>query len=233
MKAKFVCLGLFVCALALAAQDSFKYNRIYKVGDKDKYAFKMAIETSMGSVDISMTISSAVIKTYEDGSADIESATSEMKILFGGQEMPAGPQGSQKTVRKLDKYGRPVGKAPEGRGAMGGMDFSRFASVFADKVLTVGQPVVIDNEDAGTKQKVVGTVKLESVAEGRAKILANLDVTLAPAAAGSPPMKLVLTSWIGTADSKLVKSEGTASNLPSQQGMEIKAAQFSYTRIEG
>lgn len=229
MKVKSIALGMMLFAFAGAAQDQLKLERAYKVGEQDTYAMKMvATMGQMGEVTIQFKTSQKVVKTYDDGSADIESTTSDMKIVFGGQEMPSPDQAPPVVKQKFDKYGNPVGKAEGGNPMMEQMNFSRFASVFGKDGLVVGKDIPIDvKNDKTKKQEVLGTAKLDSVKDGVATLLSDLKVWTEEA---EKPMKIKMTTTVDTTSAKVNSVKGTVTELPDQQGMTIDKVDFEMTR---
>jgi hypothetical protein len=211
---------------AFATQDSISFERKYKEGDKDKYNVSMNVNGDMGEVQITMAIAQTVKKVYPDGGADIESQSSDMKIKFNGQEMNAGNRPMPAITERFDKYGIPSGKSSGGNGA--NMNFLRFASALPSQGIKVGQTIAIDRKDPeNPKNTVKGTMTLDSIANGIAKLIVNCDVT---SDATTTPMKIALTSNVEVSNSKPKRVEGTISNLPAQQGMNIKAIQFVMER---
>ncbi len=228
MKTRFLLAAAAIVCAALAAQDTLKLERKYVVGEKDSYKYKLSLETGQGSVDVAMTQAQAVVKVYDNGDADIESSTSGLSVKFNGQDVPVPAPPNQKDTRRYTKQGVPVSLTQGGRGGMqGGMAFAQFLNVLADKPLTVGQTVPVEYTLPDEKTTVSGTVKLESLANGVAKLLSHMNVTMPQS---TKPVKLVITSFVDAASSKLSKAEGTATDLPEQGPMSPKAVQFTIER---
>ncbi len=76
---------------------------------------------------------------------------------------------------------------------------------------------------------MTGNIKLESVAAGIAKLVSNVSVL----SNQSPtPIKIATTSWIEVATSKPTKVEGTVTDLPAQNGMQVDTVKFVLERIK-
>jgi len=231
MKTKALLFGIVLAAAAFAAQDAVKFERAFKEGDKDTFRMSAVATTPMGAAEMNMVMSQIVKKIYENGDADIESSVSEMKITFNGMELPegAGPGAPKPTIQRVSKSGVPV--SGRSGGGMMGMDFTRYAGMMLDKPLEIGKVYPIEQKDEkNPNSKVEGTVKLDSVTEGVAKLITDLKVFSAQNQA--KPMKVSLVSLIDVASSKPNKIDGTVSDLPEQGGMPIEGVKFSMTRLK-
>ena len=217
-----------MAAAAFAAQDAIKFVRTYKEGDKDSYKLSMQMSMQGGSADMTMKMTSLVKKVYENGDADIESSVSDMKITFNGQTM--SPPAQPPTTTKVNKSGMPVaGSTARGRGMSG--DFLRYATFLGEKGIKVGETIDIDQaETADSKTRIKGTLKLESLEEGVAKLIGKFDIWTPEA--GDKPMKVASTSWVDVSTAKPNKVEGTISNVSAGPGMELDAIQFTMERLK-
>lgn len=229
MKFRLVLAFVVAAAATVANQETFSFERNYKVGDKDSYVFQMSIESGLGSVDITTDMTQTVSKVYENGDADVESATTNTKVLVNGQPSNT-PEPAKETVR-MNKYGLRVKSSDVKRkGGFGGI--GDLTSVAYEKPLSVGQEVTFDRVDPeNPKTKSSGVVKLESIEKGVAKLISRITIMTE----GQPkPMKLNLTSYMDVATAKPNKIEGTVSGmqLGGQGGMEIevKSVTISFVR---
>lgn len=228
MKSRFVLLFGVVVACAVAAQDGHKFERKYAVGESDTYSMNMNIESGMGPIDVSMDMTQAVKKVYDNGDADVETTIGSMKVNAMGNEMT--PPDPPATTRRMTKRGTPSAEgagAPAGGGPAGGMammlNFTRLGGVMADTPLKLGQAVPFEDATSGAK----GTVTLESVAEGVAILVTKVEIKSPD---GGNPMKIETRSWIDAASSKLNKLEGTIQNPPGQSQMPIESIKVTMTR---
>lgn len=227
MKTRFILPALMLAALSFAGQEVYKFERKFKEGDKDSYKLAMSMNMNGGEVNVTMKTSQLVKKVYENGDADVETTTSDLKVNFNGQEMSPPPQ-KPRTMR-INKNGMPV-NAQSSAGQRGmNMNFMRYATVWGSQGLKVGETVNIDEKDANNpKNTVKGTVRLESISDGVAKLITNLDVTTDEIA---KPMKIAATILLEAGSSKMNKITGTMSGI-SAQGMEIEAIQFTMERVK-
>ena len=85
--------------------NKFSFERKYTVGNKDVYSIAMDQGTQMNST---MTDTQLVTKTYEDGSADITSTISDMKMKMNGKDMTVPAAAMTSTTMRTDKFGRPT-----------------------------------------------------------------------------------------------------------------------------
>lgn len=209
------------------AQDTIKIEYQWKEGDSDTYQYKMSAVTAMGDFVMGMKVAQKVTKVYENGDADVLFSSSETKITVNGQEMPGGPQGARSYTIRFNKQGVPVGETQQG-GNFAGM--FRYIRILSDKPLKVGESINVDyTNPQNTKNTVKGTITLESIEKGMGKFISKFDITTPQT---EKPLKLVMTSWIDVATSKLEKAEGTISNLPSSSAGQVDAIQFVVERIK-
>ncbi|HMS53878.1 MAG TPA: hypothetical protein PKA27_00630 [Fimbriimonadaceae bacterium] len=234
MKIKSILLGVALFAVAGAAQSPVSMERKYKVGETDEYKMKVDVSMSMGAVEVSMGMTQVVKKVYDNGDADIETTLKDMKIMFGGQEIPSpGDTAPPVVMERYNKQGVQVGKSSSAGGAGNPMaqmmNFSKFSSFIPVGGLEVGKSYPVDTKDDKGKQEAKGTIKVESIAEGVAKFLADLDVTVE---GSDKPLKVKTTSMVDVSSSKPNKVEGVVTNLPSQDGMEIESVKFVMERVK-
>lgn len=220
-----------VAATAFAVQDQFQLLRTYKEGDRDHYKMAVTATMAMGAVDMTMNMHQTVKKVYDNGDADIETQMADMKMSFGGQEMPAPTQDIPAVVQKFDKLGRPVGQ-PQGQTnpMMSQMSFMKYAGFTGDKPLKVGETLKVDAKDEKDSSHTTGTILLEKIEGGFAFITANLQVKNKQT--GDNPMKIVMKSQIVTESGKLHKVDGDITNLPdSGQGMTVDQVKLTMERV--
>ncbi len=234
MMMKFRTVGLLVVAVAataFAVQDQFQLLRKYKEGERDSYKMAVTATMALGAVDMTMNMHQTVKKVYENGDADIETQMADMRMSFGGQEMPAPTENMPAIVQKLDKMGRPVGQ-PQGQAnpMMSQMSFMRYAGFTGDKALTVGTTIKVDEKDEKEGSHTTGTILLEKIEGGNAFITADLQVKNKQT--GDSPMKVVMKSQIVTETGKIHKVDGTITNLPdSGQGMTVDEVKLTMERV--
>lgn len=236
---KFRALGLMlvvVAASAFALQDEFLLTRKYKEGDKDTYKLAVTATMAIGAADINMLMNQTVKKVYENGDADIETQIAEMRMSFGGNEMPMPNQDMPAMSQKFDKFGRPVGQPQTsgggaGAGMMNQMSFMKFAGFTGDKPMKVGTEVKVDAKDEKDGSHTTGTVILEKIEEGVAFINANLAVKNKQT--GDTPMKIVMKSQVIVESGKLSKVDGDITNLPAnEQGMTVDSVKLSMEKVK-
>ena len=81
MKAKALIFAALIATTVYASQDSFKFFRTYKTGDKDAYSMEMKMQSpQLGELSMQMAMSQTVKKVYENGDADIETSIDSMVV---------------------------------------------------------------------------------------------------------------------------------------------------------
>lgn len=223
MKTRVIIIAALFAAAAAAVQNPVTFERKFKEGEKDDYRVSLVVSTAMGDAEIQMTLTQTVKKVYDSGSADLENTTTDLKVAFNGQEVNVPASQVPASTTKVDKYGMPIGKA-NAPGSPLNFGFLRYATLLPSTGVKLGETVNIDHKDPDNpKNTVSGTVRFEGVTDGVAKVISKLEISNDQSAS---PMKVVLTSWIDQSTNKVTKAEGTASNLPSQGGMQVNSVQF-------
>ncbi len=222
-----------LAAAALAAQDPVSLSRTYKEGDKDNYKLAVTANMAIGSADISMNLMQTIKKVYENGDADVETQVTEMKMSFGGNEMPMPNNNSPARSQRVDKFGRPVGAStgPGGNNMMDQMSFMRYAGFVGDKPVAVGATIDVDNKDEKAGSRTWGKVTLVKIESGIATVSSDLKQTNKQT--GDKPMVMKFTSLVDMVSGKLDKVDGDITDLPSNdQGMTVDSVKLNMERIK-
>lgn len=223
-------LSLFLAAFAVALQgDTVSIRREFKVGEKDNFNLTVSAGTQMGDLDISLKMSQEVIKVSETGEVSLRNTSSDRILKFNGQEINSEDNAPRITTVVLTKDGLP--KRSDGAGSRGlNLGFLQLANLLVNKDLKLGVETPVEFRDTDdAKNFVKGSFKLESSENGVAKVIAKLDVSNETT---TKPMKVVMTALMDTGIGKANKVEGTVSDLPSADGIEIKAIQFVMERVK-
>ncbi|MCW5947447.1 MAG: hypothetical protein KIT74_10515 [Fimbriimonadales bacterium] len=227
---RFVPIVLTATAFA-STQEAINLERLWRVGSVETQRVGISFSMAMGDVDVSMITRHKVLKLHEGDEAEVETSVSQMKVFMNNQEVNA-PGGSTPPVitQRICKSGMPVNRvSASGTGI--GLDFIRYAFVVSDKPLRVGESTTIDYKSAGDAgSKVAGTLKLDSIENGIAKLICNYEVSTQNTS--EKPMRMSVVNWLRLSDKTFIKSEGTFSNLPAFQGLQVPAAQFAMELIE-
>lgn len=221
MKAKISILLLAAAAFSLAGQDVVHFTRQQKVGTLDKYKVHITGTSQYGDIDITGTRSEEVKKVYDNGDADIEAKVLSQAVTINGSEVPA-PQ-DPTTTFKVDKNGIPVSTPSDQPGRL---QFGRYLSAIFNKDLKVGDSIQVDEAGPDGKGKGTGTIKLDSVSNGDAKLMVNLTLTHA----SGEPTKFVGSFLVNTTDSKLDKIDATMDTLDLGPAV-ITNAKFVLERV--
>lgn len=219
MKIKALVLGVMLASAAFAGQDSVSLAHKYKVGDKDLYTMSMKLELAAGEITVAGEMTQTVLKVYENGDADLETKTGELTVNAMGQEnkVPATPA----TTQKVNKFGQPM-EAPKGQDMA---PFLMLGGLFGDGNLKVGETKTIDQSTpSDEKSKVKGTIKVDSVTDGVAKLISSLDVSSPKA---PKPLHFDTTTWVSTDSGRVQKLEGKASGMDDGGGQGIKGMSFT------
>ncbi len=220
MKAKISILLLALAAFSFAGQDVIHFTRQQKVGSVDKYKVHISGGSQFGDIDVTGTRSEEVKKIYDNGDADIEAKVLSQTVTVNGTEYPA-PQ-DPTTTFKVDKNGIPVA-APS---TPGRLEFGRFLSKIFDKDLKVGDTIRVDQAGPDGKGTAKGTIKLDSVANGDAKLVVDLTLTRAT----GDPTKFTGSFLVNTTDSKLDKIDASMDSLDLGQAV-LTNAKFVLERV--
>jgi hypothetical protein len=227
---KLVPLTLLAAAYAVT-QDSITFDRNWKVGEGDAQRIGMAMTLPIGDVVVTMVATQKAVKVHENGDADVETSLADMVVLLNGNKVDVPGAGTNpRTVTRVNRVGMPL-ERPQGAGRGMGLEFIAFASVVVDKKLKPGESATIDyTSSTDSKVRVKGVTTAESIEAGIAKVIGKYQVWADPA--DEKPMQVAMTHWVRVSDSKFMKSEGTFTDVPSQQGIAISAVQYTMELIE-
>ena len=176
------------------------------------------------------TLVQEIVKVYDNGDADQKTSITSMRNLFNGNELPSQPGTGERTfVERITPAGGVAAKAGTANELNGMNELFTTGSRLAGKSFRVGEVVTINDVDPKEpRNKVTGTAKLESVVDGVAKVVSQLEISIAEQA---KPMRASSTSWIEVSTSKMIKMEGKASGLIAGKGLDINEAKFTMERI--
>ena len=144
---------LTACALlslsaAIAQEYTLKLN--VKEGDTFKYRMSMEIDFGGQSVLATTTITNKVLKVEESGNVQMESASGEMVIKFGDQEMP---QPAPPATKMTFKPNGSVAKVDGGDAMMQQMNAAQM--VYPEK------PIKVGDKWSETVKNAVGELKID------------------------------------------------------------------------
>lgn len=230
MKLRTVIASLFLIGVAVATQgDTVRIKREFKVGDKDSFNLSVSAGTQMGDLDVTLKLSQEVLKVAENGEVTLRNISSNRVLKFNGEEIPSNDTEPRVTTVVLTKEGLP--KKSDSAASRGlNLGFLQLANLLVNKDLKIGVETPVDFKDPDDpKSTAKGSFKVESFENGIAKVIAKLDVTNETT---TKPMKVVMTALMDAGIGKPNKVEGTVSDLPSADGIEIKAIQFVMERVK-
>lgn len=127
---------LTACALlSLNAATSQEYTLKLNVKEGDTFKYRMSMEVDFGGQNVlaTSTITNKVLKVEENGNVQMESASGEMIVKFGDQEMP---QPAPPATKMTFKPNGSVASVEGGDGLVQQMNASQL--VFPDKPIKVG-----------------------------------------------------------------------------------------------
>jgi len=144
---------LTACALlSLSATFSQEYTLKLNVKEGDTFKYRMSMEIDFGgqSVLATTTITNKVLKVEESGNVQMESASAEMVIKFGDQEMP---QPAPPATKMTFKPNGSVAKVEGGDAMMQQMNAAQM--VYPEK------PVKVGDKWSETVKNAVGELKID------------------------------------------------------------------------
>lgn len=136
MKRAFRATLLTACALmSLSAAFSQEYTLRLNVKEGDTFKYRMSMEIDFGGTNVlaTTTITNKVLKVESDGNIQMESASGEMIIKFGDQEMP---QPAPPATKMTFKPNGALAKVDGAEGMMQQMNASQM--VYPEKPIKVG-----------------------------------------------------------------------------------------------
>lgn len=202
--------ALAVSAVAMAAQEAINLKRTPKDGEASVYRLKADIDLAGTQATFTAKISEKVTKVEGDNYT-VETAITEGKALFGGQEMPMEDQPATSATYKTT--GEIVSMSETDPGAM------RMANLQSFRYPT-GPVKVGDtwNTEVAASDKTGGVgMKAEFKVDGMEKVgaweTARIKFTVKETS-GAEPASSEGTAWIAVTDGSLVKYEGSWANAP-------------------
>lgn len=201
-------------------------QRVYKAGDKQDYKFSIAASMPEGELNVTGAYTETVKAALDGGVGEVESKTTQVKMVFGGAETPSG-QDPEATTYEYDKNGMPTDMKPED------MDPFNAPVIFAQYLpaAEIDNPGGFKFSWRNDEINVVGEGKLIATGmlyeERVAKIEYEFTVSPKDGAAG----KFQFTSYLNLFNGKLVKTEGSGTiDDPDSGKMTIK---FTVDKVRG
>jgi hypothetical protein len=233
MKKRFVGMGLFVaaCAIALAAQDGVMLKYAPKVGDTLKYKMTATMDVGGGTATVAADFTDKVTKA-DDTSYTVEQTQSNIQVSFNGQDMP-GPDSTDTTTFKQNGEIVDIQTSDQQQqdpaAAWRVAELTNF--IYPDKAVKVGDEwtykVEADSKKglvaAAASYKVDSTEKIGD--HDTMKIKNSYKEDGATDAASSEGFV-----WVDTKDGSVVKSEQTWTNVPL--GPMAASGKVTMTRAE-
>lgn len=225
-------IGIFVAALSVAAfaiQDGVSLKRAAKAGESLKYRLKADVDFQGTEIALTMQVTEKTSKVEANGNYVVESAQSNGKIVFGGQEMDA-PDSTQVTTYTA------TGEIIEIKADQVDSNAYRTANLTAfitsDKPVKVGDTwtTEIKKNDKTGAVAAKGTYKVEGEEKVGDHECFKVKYTTKEVEGGESAATCDATSWISKKDGSIVKSEGMWKNVPFPGAPGPINAKFSLTR---
>lgn len=224
--------GLFVAAISVAAfavQDAVALKRTAKVGDTAKYRLKADIDLQGTEATFSELVTEKITKVESNGNYTVETAHSEGKIVFGGQDMDAPPSSQTFTYKS---NGEVVEIKAEGVDGSHYRTANLTAVVMAEKAVKVGDDWT--HEIKKDEKTGVAALKSSYKVEAAEKIgdfeTLKVKYSTKETEGGDAAASAEGIAWISKKDGSLVKSEGSFKNVPFPGAPMPISAKFSLTR---
>jgi len=144
---------LTACALlSLSAAIAQEYTLKLNVKEGDTFKYRMSMEIDFGGQNLlaTTTITNKVLKVEENGNIQMESASGEMVIKFGDQEMP---QPAPPATKMTFKPNGSVAKVDGGDAMMQQMNAAQM--VYPEK------PIKVGDKWSETVKNAVGELKID------------------------------------------------------------------------
>ena len=166
---------LTACALlSLSAAIAQEYTLKLNVKEGDTFKYRMSMEIDFGGQNLlaTTTITNKVLKVEENGNIQMESASGEMVIKFGDQEMP---QPAPPATKMTFKPNGSVAKVDGGDAMMQQMNASQM--VYPEKPVKVGdkwsETVKNPNGELAIDYELVGVEKVGDTEAVKIKMTAR------------------------------------------------------------
>ncbi|MEW5884083.1 MAG: hypothetical protein AB1725_07660 [Armatimonadota bacterium] len=210
----------------LAVQQPVLLQRVFRAGDEWSRDVSLTLSSAMGDVLVTLKMSEKTLEV--DGlRATVQVALGDVVVRIGENEMPTNSI-APITVR-MDNRGFVLNGLP--RVAGNNLSFLRYVGVLPAEALLVGKSVPISFESsdpAGTK--LSGSVLLEEM-KGKTAVIIVKSSLSAPGT--SMPIQLSYKAWVDASSGKVKEAEGTVTDVPAMQGLEVSAIQFVIKESKG
>ncbi|RMG23353.1 MAG: hypothetical protein D6724_08520 [Armatimonadetes bacterium] len=212
--------ALCLAAVVWAAQDAVTLKRVFVAGEERTLYANLSVESSFGEILVQLDLREKTLEADGD-KATVELALSNLRVKMGDQEMPSNPP--QPLRLRMNSQGFVLNGLPVAVG--NNLAFLRYLFVLPGSPLSVGKavPFAFESSDpSGTK--LTGEAALLRVSDGNAVVTVRSKL-LGPGF--SKEMSLAYTAKFDLKTGKLVEADGTVTNVPALQGMEVTAIQFT------
>lgn len=217
MYASFLFIGL--AFLALAWQQSVRYQRHFEVGQTGRYTVHFSGSAIFGDLDVTQTTASKVMSIDKGGGANVQYTIQSRKVLVNGSDIST--KLDPPYIHKLDKNGIPI----EGAKDFDHNDFSLYLGGSFGRDLNVGDVVPIKQPMPDGKGNATGSLKLLSLSQGEA----TFDAVITVPRGNQEPTVLRGKIEVSTRDATLDKIEATVENLDLGQAV-LADAKYSLSR---
>ncbi|MCL6623284.1 MAG: hypothetical protein K6T17_01545 [Fimbriimonadales bacterium] len=213
----------------LLLQSSVVLNPQYRVGEEELWQMSLAFGTEYGDIELGMSVVRKVRSMESTGDIEFEYVFKDLKVMVNGEEQEAQPLPAH--VLRMTNQGLPVGQKTDPPADSLDMKFFYYLHLLPQKEWYIGERVSVSLKDPGNpKTEVRGEMVAESLEKNELKTVSHLDLAIEGFA---KPLRLVRKAWFEVSSGRLVRAEGTVSNLPLVRGIgEVQAIQYRYEWVK-
>lgn len=210
----------------LAMQQPVLLQRVFRAGGEWSRDVSLTLSSAMGDVLVTLKMTEKTLEV-DDLRATVQVSLNDVVVRLGENEMPSNSV-APITVR-MDNRGFVLNGLP--RVAGNNLSFLRYIGVLPAEALLVGKSVPFSFESsdpAGTK--LSGSVLLEEM-KGKTAVIVVKSSLSAPGT--SKPIQLSYKAWVDASSGEVKEAEGTVTDVPAMQGVDVSAIQFVIKESKG
>lgn len=210
--------SMFVPAILLlsqiSAQEPASVSRKYAAEESGAYAFSLTGDVPEGQFKATAKVKYKVRKLLESGGAEMQLDLADVKAAIGDMELPID---AGTLISSWDAFGLPQTFPHENAETL--YSLLSYCSIVPNKALKTGETLNLDWKNSAKTAGIKGKIKLLEIGETDGLKSAKISVEIeAKSDMDGNPLTLNITSWVETANGKLIKAEGSG----SMEGVELK-----------
>lgn len=213
-------------AAILCVQQPMLLQRVFRIGDEWTRDVSLTLSSPVGDVLVTVKMTEKTLEVNASHAA-VQVSLVDLRVRIGETEMPSNNI-APITVR-MDNRGFVLNGLP--RVAGNNLSFLRYIGVLPSSALAIGKSTSFTYESSDpTGTKLSGSALLEEVKDKTALLVIKSSLSTPGA---TKPMQLSYKAWVDVTNGKVKEAEGTVTDVPAMQNLEVSAIQFVIREPKG